>query len=633
MKSITTALSFGVCLVCTAAPPMTLTYIEESDGHIPAYREFAGGAWGVQLSASSVASDARWVLARGSAKRAEAALVTASSDLALRIQLSNGVSWGPASVLSPTCGTISTRPFDAVYTCQGGELMTVYRKQSATLLYYRLHTSENPTEQSFNPGLAAAPDWIELSARPGSNEVVAVIAAGSRLHGAVWNGSSWGNFATLTTSLGLYGRPLAVARATGTGSAMVVWGHSGSTSPRYAIWNGSSWSAAASAPSMGSGSATPTIVRLAANPAGTSNELMLAAIDSANRLRACIWNGSAWGTMTSLTSATTNANAYERRVEAAYQPDGARGLVVWHEPGDAAPRFRTWNGSAWSSAGTGPSLGYEARAFDVSPGASGDEVFIAALHRTAPLELGDYVAYTSGGNINANNVIGLQGRQITGVELPPPPGDPSGSEDKAYGNNVTVSLHPGAYRDLTMGNGVTLRMKAGTYVFREWKSSGNNCLLDCDTSEGDTVFIVRNGNVIPGGNNTLRVSRTGPGKVYIHVINGNLEAKNNGSIVNAIVYVYNGNVDLGNNTHLRGALYAKGNINIGSGLVEEDNDEDPDHPPGLSVMRWSGGALGTPHTAAWAMPSIPGRDLSGFFRVMAPTMRVVQWREVGPDDQ
>lgn len=633
MKIFTTALSFVACLVCAGAPPTTLTYIEEADGRVPAYREYAGGAWGVQLSASGVASDARWVLARGSAKRAEAALLTASADLSLRIQISNGVSWGSASVLSPHCGTTGTRPFDAVYTGQGGELLTVYRKQGSPLLYYRQYTSATPAEQSFNPGLAAAPDWIELSAHPGSNEVAAVIAAGSRLYGAVWNGSSWGNFTTLTTSLGLNGRPLAMARTTASGSVMVVWGHSDSTSPRYAIWNGSAWSAAASAPSMGSGSATPTILRLAANPSGTSNELMLAAIDSANRVRACIWNGSAWGTMTTLTSATTNANAYERRVEAVFQPDGERALVVWHEPGDASPRFRTWNGAAWSSAGTGPSLGYEARAFDVWPGASGDEVFVAALHRTAPIELGDYVAYTSGGNINASNVIGLQGRQITGVDLPPPPSDPAGSVDKSYGNNVTVSLDPGAYRDLSMGNGVTLRMRAGTYVFREWKSSGNNCLLECDTSEGDTVFIVRNGNVIPGGNNTLRVGRSGPGKVYIHVVNGNLEAKNNGSIVNAIVYVYNGNVDLGNNTHLSGALFAKGNINIGSGIVAEDIDENPEHPPRLSVMRWSGGALGTPHTAGWAMPSLPGRDVSGFFRVMSPTMRVVQWREVGPDDQ
>ena len=56
------------------------------------------------------------------------------------------------------------------------------------------------SEQSFSLGLTAPPTWIETCGKPGGNESVVVVSAGSRLPAGVWTGTSWGTSTTLSTS-------------------------------------------------------------------------------------------------------------------------------------------------------------------------------------------------------------------------------------------------------------------------------------------------------------------------------------------------------------------------------------------------------------------------------------------------
>lgn len=608
-------------------PPM-VSFVEYAAPTVPRFQEYVSSAWTAKASVTSAASTVQWECLRTDPHLDGLALLTGSDDKGVRLQSWDGTAWSAVSVLAADCGSIQDRVFDAAFEQTSGEMLAVYRKGSSSSLYYRTYTTAAPGEQTYTPGLAGAPDWVQLAGKPNSNEVLLLVASGTHLYAAVWNGAAFGNFTTLSSALPAAGRPYACGYMLTSGKAMVVWGENALTTPKYAQWTGAAWAATAAAPAVGG---TPGALELASCPKAASSDMILTCIDSSSRISACFWNGASWGAQTTLDAAA--ASKTERRVGIAYQPDGLGALVVWHTNGQNAVRYRTWSGAAWSGTLIGPDLGSESRIIRLAPGQTGDEVF-AAVQREGPTTLYDYEVYSQTGTVSVGGaaVTGLTGQGVAGIVLPAPPAYSVGAVDKNYAAG-TYTLAPGNYRNLTTANGVTLNLSSGTYVFNSYTSNNNNENFVCDASSGDVVLILATGDFNP--KNKLDITATGGGQMVVHVINGNFQGKNNAAILNLSVFAYNGYIDFKNGTNVVGQLYARGNVTISAGTVTGDGMTASEQGNSrLSVMRWSGGTLGAATTMSNSLLGYGDREC---FDVSQPPLgqimlRVSRWREVGADE-
>jgi hypothetical protein len=608
--------------------PTTAVYSQSGGGSTPEFQQFAGDLWTPRAPVTGLGSPVDWQEVRNCPKRNELALVTSSDDHTLRLQVWDGSGWGAPALLAPDCGDLSDRPFDAEYEQGSAELLTVYRKGANTNLYYRTYTTGAPVEQIYAPGLPSAPAWVRLVPKPGCDEILMVVCAGSSLYGAVWNGASFGNFTTLTTNLPPAGRPYNAAYTLTSGRALVVWGVNGSSTPQYTTWNGGSWAPAAALPGVGG---TPGRIELVPCPKPASNDILFASIDSARHICVCNWNGSAWGAVT--TVETSAASGTERRVALSYQRDGTKALLLWHTGGSNALRYRTWSGFAWSGTLVGPDLGSELVSARMAPASDSDDQIVALLHHRGPSGIGDYQVYSSNGadSLSGVSVEGPVGQQVPGVSLPPPPTNAPGSSDTAFGNNVTTTIAPGAYRDLAAGNAFVLNISSGTYVFRNW-TAGNSTTINADTSGGDINFIVTG--AVSAINNFV-LNKTGGGTVTFRIVTGDFNTNNNASQLNASIIAYNGVISFGNNTAVVGVLWARGNITVNSGTILMGSS--PSAPAGnarLSVVKWSAGSLSSPSLVTSSLYAYSGRDS---FAVSAPPfgaplLHISRWREVGQDE-
>lgn len=265
------------------------------------------------------------------------------------------------------------------------------------------------------------------------------------------------------------------------------------------------------------------------------------------------------------------------------------------------------------------------------------EVLAAVRQRSSVPTYEDYLVYSSGGNLNYGSmqVYGLQGSQISGMNLPPPPSGSSGSANLAYGNNATATIAPGAYRDITAGNGLTLNVSAGDYVFRSIPGTGNNLRFIANTTNGDVNLVFTNGNVSTGNN--FQIIRNGEGRVYMHIVNGNFQSGNNADIAGH-VYVHNGNFQTGNNLTVSGRVYASGNVQAGNNNVVTDGGQGSAPGP-FSTVLWTSGSPSSPvivadelHGDSPRMPFALSAPVEGTASPAGIPVRVVRWREVSPRD-
>jgi hypothetical protein len=579
--------------------PTMMTYVESSSQSVPRFRQLSGSWTGV-AAASGCGSAVAWQVLRNNPKQDQLTLVTAGEDRAIRMQAWDGTSWTAPTMLTADCGNIADRVFDAAFEQTSGNMLAVYRKGSSSTVYFRDFTSANPAEQAAAT-LNGPARWISLAPRPASDQMLLLVATEATLYGLVWNGSSFGNQATLENSLPLVGEPYA-ATYTRAGKALVVWGSSGSASPRFAMWNGSAWS---SSSSMSALAGTPAMIELAASPVPGSSEALIACTDSSRRLSTASFSGSAWSAWTAVE--TNLVSAYDSRAALAYEPEGGKAVVLWHSSGSNPLRYRTWSGTSWSGTLTGPDPGTESVLVRMVPGNGGQSLVAGVQRRPATNNVGDYTVYSEMGIVGlaATQVEGTTGQQVPGVTLPLPPVFTLGATDKVYANNVTATLAPGNYRDLSTGNGVTLNLSAGTYVFRRWINPGNNNIVQCNTSAGNIDIILATGDLAPA--NGFAILNSGGGFITVHILGGNFDTGNNASRVWATVVTYAGEVLFGMNTEMHGHIYARQNVSMGSSMGSRSS-----RPPRAASPPSSGaaGPSAPPAPSARRCPAIPAARTS-----------------------
>jgi len=155
-------------------------------------------------------------------------------------------------------------------------------------------------------------------------------------------------------------------------SAMIAYGsNGGSSTPKYRIWDGSNWGSESSANGIG---AAPYWTVLRGSP--VSNQFALAILDNDVDIEVQIWNGTSWG---SNSQATNDAGDKTTRLfDLAYEQLSGHLLLVYRESGTSDIRYRTHNGSAWSSESSYTMTGNTVKWLTLVPKVDSDEIMLVA---------------------------------------------------------------------------------------------------------------------------------------------------------------------------------------------------------------------------------------------------------------
>ena len=216
----------------------------------------------------------------------------------------SGSSWGNAVTLDTTGSTEAEQTaINVAYMHDSGHAMAAYGKSADPKAYYRLWdgsswSSEASLDPSTSPVVSTCtPQWIELATDPSSDRIgmgvqTANCGSGNRLWSGVWDGATWASrVASAAQPTGYNYSNIAVAWESMSGQLLVAFGSGTATTVSYQTWSSAGlWSAVGTGPNV---AAIPNSLTLDAHP--VTNKIMLAAQNASLDLKYTLWDGSAWG--------------------------------------------------------------------------------------------------------------------------------------------------------------------------------------------------------------------------------------------------------------------------------------------------------------------------------------------------
>lgn len=196
--------------------------------------------------------------------------------------------------------------------------------------------------------------WVVLRDCPTRSEfAMGGLDTSSVLRAGFWTGGSFGSSSTVTTDTGTYAtRPFDLAYEQASGDLLAVYWDAANAKVAYRT----AASTTLSAQSLLTLPSATQVNWLALVPKIGSNEIMLLALNSGGRLYACVWDGAAWGSVTTITS--TAASASYECFGGAYERVSGRFLLVYGKSTNAHATYRTYtSGGGWSAAASTPTIG------------------------------------------------------------------------------------------------------------------------------------------------------------------------------------------------------------------------------------------------------------------------------------
>lgn len=158
--------------------------------------------------------------------------------------------------------------------------------------------------------------------------------------------SIWGG--PVARRLGLFRMAAASQAYNSSTEAMMVYHAEDITAvPKYRRWTGASWGSQAD-----TSTTNGEIRHMAVKFSPTRNEGIMVTLGSTGQLQAQVWNGSAWGSPSLLTT-MNNANGSRdtqslyRGFDIEYENTSGDAIVVYNDA-TADPNYRVWNGTSWS---------------------------------------------------------------------------------------------------------------------------------------------------------------------------------------------------------------------------------------------------------------------------------------------
>ncbi len=293
----------------------------ESTSYFPRYQIWDGAAWGDPQNAVTTGASIKWSQLKAATKRSEYALATLGTDGDVNVQIYDGLTsaWGDINELTTEIANPAYRSVDIAYETNSGDLLAVSCNDDDAL-----YTVWNGTSWSATSSLALTKatdcQFIKMATDPNSDEIIAVfkheITGTTDYEALVWSGSSWGHSITFGDMSVTANEGISVEYEESGDQAIVAVSNGGAASFIYNTWNGSSWSGAltnALQDDFEHGVLTRDV--------GT-DRMALCAIDADGQISNTFWDGTAWGTYTTLTTAGNSRDG--RPVSCEFETNGDR---------------------------------------------------------------------------------------------------------------------------------------------------------------------------------------------------------------------------------------------------------------------------------------------------------------------
>jgi hypothetical protein len=370
------ALSCSEAARGSTLPPHLVYGVEGTT--IPLNASWSGSAWTGTSSMLNISSKPRWAVVKQCPTRDEIMAAFSDESNDVNAMVYDGSAWGNSIQPVTALGTHSDRPFYVAYEQVSGDGLLCFRQNNDNRLYYR--TWNGTTWSATNSTVIISTNklrFVKMVPRPNSDEIfIGVLGTDRDLVALVWNGTSFTQILQVEAGAAFTSEEcFDVAFERNTGRAMIAWSRNSSNQLWYKIWTGSAWLATAATASVGTESRW---VRLTAD--FVSNRIMLAVLDNNLDYSAFLWNGTNWGGKT--TFATDAPNWDRRNFDVTFEPNGTNAIVMYSRNTLTTLRYRTYNGTVWSSEQAGPNITQVPGLIQLVP-TTGREVFVGSIERDA----------------------------------------------------------------------------------------------------------------------------------------------------------------------------------------------------------------------------------------------------------
>ncbi len=267
--------------------------------------------------------------------------------------------------------------------------MIVFGRDTYATPYYATWDGSSWSSTTTMTSVGKEPRWVVARDCPTRTEIAAAIMNDDGgVYFAAYTSGSWGTFTSVSSdSVNALYRSYDLAYEHISGTALLVYykpgtgGDDNDGSLAYRTFNGSTLSSETtmSLPD------DDGLAFLTLYPNPKSDEIMLIAGIDDEGVMATVWNGSSWSSWTTLSESddtlTTEAFAF------AYETQSNQGIAVFGDEDASTPRYRTWNGSSWSSAQNLPSVGASEKWIRLAADTASDEIICGILDASNDLNL------------------------------------------------------------------------------------------------------------------------------------------------------------------------------------------------------------------------------------------------------
>ncbi len=296
----------------------------------------------------------------------------------------------------------------------GPPVMAGYSKWYNTKPRYNLWTGTWSAMQQA-PSFGCDPRWLVMATCPTRPETAMISLDWNRdINVCFYDGTSWGAVTEVCKDTAQSAeRCMDSAYESVSGDLLFAYWNKKAKAIGARTYNGTALSA--EIPLALPSTATAHYIRLVAKPG--SDQIMLLVLNDDERLYAVPWNGSAFGAVTTLETDCETDD--EECFSFAYSSKSGQGLVVYGEEDESKPRYRTWNGSAWSAEQQMPSIGDSPIWVRLAACPVSDEIAFGALDDSKYVSFNIWSGSSWGTNIKSANKTAHTNRRQFDVSYGP----------------------------------------------------------------------------------------------------------------------------------------------------------------------------------------------------------------------
>jgi hypothetical protein len=224
----------------------------------------------------------------------------------------------------------------------------VWSRSSTSTIYASTWNGSSWSSTITGPALPHEALWLRLAIPPTRDKLAIVtLDYDNRVCGFFHQDGAFTSPATLHADTNeRLTRPIDVAFESSSGDALAVYGRGDATIDiGYRTATGTTWNAEQTL-NLGM---TERLRWVGLYPKPSSDQIILAAVDYGDYVRAAVWNGSSFGTPIALSGNSTVCEG--EQVGVAYESLSGDAIVVYGN-GNSTPRYRTYSAGSWSNAST-----------------------------------------------------------------------------------------------------------------------------------------------------------------------------------------------------------------------------------------------------------------------------------------